>query len=69
MPIEFVEGRTDKHDNFHLNYDNEDYTPSVLMSLWRNTFTTGFPVMIYSFEDDTLYEPKELYNILSSNYD
>lgn len=69
MPIEFFEGRTNEHDSFHLDYYNEDYTSSALMSLWRITFATGFPVMIYSFKDDVLYEPKKLHEMLTSNHD
>ena len=57
LPIE-VDQRDGIDENYKYLIDtfNEDYTPEAYLKLWKLTFPTDFPVMLYNFENDTLKE-------------
>ena len=48
------------NEQFSLDIYNEDYSIKAFKNLWRVTFSTEFPIMIYSFAEKKLFEPKEM---------
>lgn len=57
LPIEVDECEgIDKRYKYTIDTFNEDYTIKAYLKLWKLTFTTDFPIMLYDFEKDTLKE-------------
>lgn len=55
LPIE-VDEQPSKGNKYLLDIYNEDNSIEAYLKLWKITFTTEFPVMIYDFETDNLKE-------------
>jgi hypothetical protein len=60
LPIEFMEHFENVNERFSLDIYNEDYSIKAFKNIWRVTFSTEFPIMIYSFSEKKLFEPKEM---------
>jgi len=60
LPIEFIEHLENVNKQFSLDSHNKDYSIKVFKNLWKVTFSTEFPIMIYSFKDKKLFELKEM---------
>lgn len=46
----------DEKHRYTIDVYNEDYTVKRFKELWKVTFQTNFPVMIYDFDKDSLVE-------------
>lgn len=64
LPIEFIEHLENPNDRFSIVEYNEDYSMKNFKNLWRVTFSTNFPVLIYCFSKKKLFEPSEMSDIL-----
>jgi len=60
LPIEFLEQYKKINEQFSINIYNENYSVKTFKNLWKITFSTDWPILIYSFEFKKLFEPKEL---------
>lgn len=60
LPIEFLEQYENDNEKFSIDIYNEDYSLKAFKNLWKVTFTTDWPILIYSFKMKKLFEPKEL---------
>ena len=60
LPIEFMEQYERINEQFSIDIYNEDYSIKAFKNLWKVTFSTDWPILIYSFEYKKLFEPKEL---------
>ena len=67
LPIDFIEHLKSPNERFSMNEYNDNYSLKVFKKLWKVTFSTEFPVMIYSFKEKKLYEPKVLSEILKTS--
>jgi len=57
LPIEFLEHLEEKFD---IDIYNDDYSLDVFKNMWRITFETNYPILIYNFKTDKLLKPQEM---------
>jgi len=60
LPIEYLEHLDNINQRFTIDVDNEDQSIKAFKNLWRITYSTNFPKMIYSFKEQKQFEPKEM---------
>lgn len=62
LPIEHLEHLSDnEHKQYVIDTFNKDYSIDTFKNLWKITYSTDFPILIYDFKKNKLFDPRGKY--------